>query len=501
LLTVDARSRRWLGLLAALAVFGAPFALFYNLILYHLYIQGGLFLDTGLLASLMWRIGPSLAVPLWWYGEPSYFAVHVAPLMLLLSGVSEVLPITMPQMFACFVGTCHGLLALAIFALLVSDDVVRSGLALLLAVLASIGFASTGLALAIALFPHFELFGAACVLLSFAALAHERWTVAAICFVLALSTREDIGLHAFIFLSVWAAANWWRGVPWPRNRGIVRFAFAGLLYSVVVLVAQHWVFPAQSTFDKIYVGDPPFAHVSWQRLATRLQGWAEVHTSSIALPAVGVVVWAFLTRDPVVVLGYVACIPWAVLQLFSVSDFSGVMLGYYAYPFLVAIAWPLIAGLIRHQQQPVRPGIPGAPIFGMLALVALGLLPVGQLYNPAHIPLPKAFFFPPSAAERTRTDRAVAALAAAPPALGRLQVDSSVAALQPLAFARRDIALFGREPANTLAYFQDGMLAAALSARGNLPGRYHVPGTAIRIDSDRSLEAMQSLGIPLEPLQ
>ena len=323
----NASSRRWLDLLTASAVFGIPFYLFNNLILYHFYIQGGLLIDTGLLGSLMWRIAPSLPVPPW-YGEGSFFAVHIAPLMLLVSAASEVLPLTMPQTFAAFVGICHGLLALAIFALLASGGGVRHGLTLLLAALASIGFACTGLALAIALFPHFEMFGVACLLLSFAALARERWTLGAVWFLLALFTREDVGLHAFVFLSLWAAANWRRDVPWRRNRWIVCFAFAGLFYSAFVMLGQRLVFPGQSTFIAVYVGDPPFGHLSWQRIATRLQGWADAHTSSIALPGLGVVAWAFWKRDPVVLFGYIACIPWAILQLLSVREFSGVMLGY-----------------------------------------------------------------------------------------------------------------------------------------------------------------------------
>lgn len=480
--------------IAALTVFGAPFCLFYNLVLYHFYVQGGLLIDSGLLGSLMWRIAPSMPLPPW-YGQGSFFAVHIAPIMLLTSGVSEILPLTMPQTFAGFVGISHGLLALAIFALLATRNVVHHASVLLLATLVSIGFACTGLPLAIALFPHFELFGAACLLLCLAALARERWTAAIVCLLFALSTREDMGLHAFVFLSIWAAVNWRRDVPWRLNRWIVGFACAGALYSATVLVAQHLAFPGHSSFYTVYVGDPPFAHLSWQRVATRLQGWAKVHTSSIALPALGVAVWAYLKRGAMALLGFVACIPWALLQLLSVREFSGVMLGYYAYPFVVAIAWPLIAGLIR-QQAPERYW---TPTIGMLALVALGLAPIGEIYNLTHIPLPKAFFSPPSVAQQATTDRTVAALAAHPPMLGRLLVDDSVAALEPFAFVRRDVALFARAPADTIAYFRDGMLAASLRGVANLPHHYEVPGTAIQIDTDRSASAILSAGLSLEP--
>ena len=122
------RSSHWVSLSSLIsfgsrsAVFGAPFVAFYNLILHHFHIRGGLFIDAGLLGSLMCRISRSLPTPAW-YGEESFYAVHISALM------REILPFTMSQIFASFVGVSHDLLTMTSFVLLMSDNVHRNSLA------------------------------------------------------------------------------------------------------------------------------------------------------------------------------------------------------------------------------------------------------------------------------------------------------------------------------------------------------------------------------------
>ena len=42
--------------------------------------------------------------------------------------------------------------------------------------------------------------------------------MAVVAFSFAIATREDVGLHAFGFLSVWAGLNWLQGVPSRQSR-------------------------------------------------------------------------------------------------------------------------------------------------------------------------------------------------------------------------------------------------------------------------------------------
>ena len=479
--------------LAASVVFGVPFALFYRLILFHFYVRGSFLLDTGLLASLMWHDTAALTMPPS-IGGFSFFEQHVAPVLVLVSAASYMMPLTMPQLFAAFVGLCHGLLALAAFWLLVSGYGLRRGWPLALAALASVAFAFNGLAIAIVRYPHFETFGAACLLLFFVALVLERRAITVLAFLFAIATREDVGLHAFGFLSVWAGLNWLQGVPWRQSRWIIGFAFAGLAYSAGVLLLQHHAFPNSSAFVRVYLGQPPWSEVSVELVATRLLGWAWLHCA-IIFPAAAAVAWSLRTRNPYIIAAYLACIPWAVLHLLAVSDLAGLMFGYYAYPFLIAMAWPWLAVLIRQRQKATAIGQPVAAAALMLAMVALSLVPVGGRFDPGRLTLPEAFLSPPSPAQQVLTDRVVAAIASWRPALGRLVVDTSVAALLPRAFARDELAGWTDFQANTVVFLAEGYDSKRLSAVPGLPVHEDVPGTAIRIMTDRPATTLRDIGV------
>jgi hypothetical protein len=483
--------------LAGAIVFAVPFILFYRLILFHFYVRGAMLSDTGRLGALMWHNTAALRQPPMLGGE-SFFAVHVAPMLLLVSAISHVLPLSMPQMFASFVGVCHGLLALAVFWLLVDGYGMRRGGPLALAALASGAFAFNGLAIAIARFPHFETLAAACLLLFLVALVLERRAIAIAAFACALATREDVGLHAFGFLAVWLAANRLRGEPWRSDAWIIGFALTGLLYSATVLLAQHVAFPGHSSFARIYLGNPPFAGLTLRRVGGRLLALVKLH-AAILLPAIGTGWWASRTHNPFLLLGYAACIPWTLLNLLASSELAGWMVGYYAFPFLVAMAWPWLAIFIRRRPGP-DPAAATIPLTaGLLAMIAASLLPIGQDWDDeGRMPMPRAFLHAPSVARRALTDHAIAAIAEARPALGRLIVDESVAALSPFAFPSTEIAKATDDEPDTVVFFEHGFDADRLRAAPGLPLRYAVPGTAIRIATDRREQTMRALGIPLE---
>ena len=477
--------------LAASAVFGVPFVLFYRLILFHFYVRGSFLLDTGLLASLMWHDTATLPMPPS-IGGFSFFEQHVSPVLVLVSAASYLLPLTMPQLFAAFVGLCHGLLALAVFWLLVSGYGALRGWPLALAALASVAFAFNGLAIAIVRYPHFETFGAACLLLFFVALVLERRIIAVIAFLFAIATREDVGLHAFGFLSVWIGLNWLQGVPWRQSRWLIGFAASGLVYSASVLLVQHHAFPDSSAFVRVYLGQPPWSQVNAALVASRLLGWAWLHCA-ILFPSAAAVAWSVRTHNPYILAAYVACIPWAVLHLLAVSDLAGLMFGYYAYPFLIAMAWPWLAVLIRQQAAAV--GQPVAAAAWMLAMVALSLVPVGGAFDPGRLTLPEAFLRPPSATQQVLTDRAIAAIASGRPALGRLVVDTSVAALLPRAFHRDELAGWADVSANTVVFLAEGYDAKRLRVVPGLSLHEDVPGTAIRIMTDRPATTLRDIGV------
>ena len=496
---------RWedVGLAAAATLaIGIPFVAFANLVLFQFYARGSFVLDSGLLASLMWHGNAVLTQPAS-LGGGSFFGTHVSLIFLPALALSWCLPFSMPQFFAGFVGFSHALLALAVFWLMVEGFGLRRGVGPWIAALAALGFAFSGLAIAIARYPHFETLIAAFFLLFAVAqvLGHPRLAVAF--FVLGLATREDAGFHYVAVLGLLVTLNVAYGIPLRQQRTELTFALAALFYAIAVMAVQRLVFPDTSAFARVYLGDPPFAHLSAGLIAHRVL-FLVVGRPYILYPALGACIWALRARNPYVVLAFAAGIPWLLLHLLAKSPLAGVLVSYYAFPFLIALAWPLLA-VMRQRQRTGNAGDPTSVIAGFAALLALSFIPGVGIHDPGQLPLPQAFWDPPSRARQAATDRAVAAISAARPMLGRLLVDNSIAALAPNGFTQREVPfLQGNETApseattspDTVVFFAEGYDAQRLRAIADAAGltkRYSMPGTQVHLAARQRLDDVPSL--------
>jgi hypothetical protein len=487
---------------AAMLAIGIPFVAFTNLVLFHFYARGSFVLDTGLLASLTWHSDAALTQPAS-LGGGSFFGTHVSPLFLPVSALSWCLPFSMPQFFAGFVGLSHALLALAVFWLLAEGYGLRRGVGPWIAALAALGFAFSGLAIAIARYPHFETLIAAFFLLFAVAevLGHRRLAVGF--FVLGLATREDAGFHYVAILGLLVTLNVACGVPLRQQRTESSFALAALFYAIAVMAVQRLVFPDTSALARVYLGDPPLAHLSAGLIANRMLFFV-VGRPYILYPALGACIWALRARNPYVVLAFAAGIPWLLLHLLAKSPLAGTLVSYYAFPFLIALAWPLLA-VMRQRQRTENPGDPTSAIAGFAALLALSFFPAVGIHDPGQLPLPRAFWDPPSRAQQAATDRAAAAISAARPMLGRLLVDNSIAALAPHGFAQSEVPFLqgnGTAPSeatsspDTVAFFAEGYDAQRLRAIADAAGltrRYAMPDTQIHLAARQRLEGVPSL--------
>jgi hypothetical protein len=468
--------------LAGIVAVAVPFVAFAELVLAHFYARGSFLLDAGLFAGLLWHGDAALTVPDS-LGGGSFFASHAVPIFVPLTALSRILPLSLAEFFAAFVGLCHALLALAVFWALTGMQDVRRGAAAWMACALALGFAFSGLALAIARYPHFETLIAACFLLFAVALRQGRIWLAVLCFAVGLATREDAGLHYAGVLVLLVLLARWRGEEWRAQRVAVGFAVAGVLYAVAAMAVQRGVFHGGGAFARVYLGDPPYAHLTARVLFERF-AYLVLARPYIVLPALAAAVWAVRARNAAIVLGYAASLPWLVLNLLAASPLAGGLASYYAFPFLIGLGWPALAA---------RPGRATVPAFA--AMLALSFVPSAQLHDPGRLDLPADFLTAPPRGEREAVDSAVTALAAARGGLGRLLVDQSVAALAPYAFAKAEIPMFAEDgPADTVIYMQRGYDGEALAARGTaLPFHYAVPGTNLRVDSDRRLDADSGL--------
>jgi len=204
------------------------------------------------------------------------------------------------------------------------------------------------------------------------------------------------------------------------------------------------------------------------------------------------------------VLAFAASIPWVLVHLLAKSPLAGMLVSYYAFPFLIALAWPLL-GVMRQRQRTGNAGEPTSVIVGFATLLALSFLPGIGLHDPGQLPLPQAFWDPPSRARQVATDRAVTAISAARPMLGRLLVDNSIAALAPNGFVQAEVPfLQGNETApseattspDTVVFFAEGYDARRLRAIADAAGltkRYAMPGTQVHLAARQRLEEIPSL--------
>lgn len=480
-----------MGLLAV-----APAFLGYaNVVLNHFYRYGAVLLDTGLLADLAWH-HPLTLPGTWLIGNQSFFTVHIAPIFVLLSALSWLVPVTMAQWFALFTGVAQALPAAAVYWLLVAEYRLRHGWSLAAAALVAIAFSFNGLAIAQVRYPHFEILLAASLMLFLVAWWRERFAAAALFFVLCLMCREDAGFHIAAVLAAAVALRWRDGMTLSAQRPALIFLTLGLLYSIAAVLLGMALAPGPSSLARVYFGTPPFAHVTALLLATRAAGLVVARTY-IFLPALCAIVWALIARNPYLLVGYIAFIPWTVLHLLAKSDLAGTFSSYYAFPYLIAMFWPLLGWRMR----PTGPS--WQPLLGFSVMILASFTALSVQHNPSHVPLFAGFLDPPSFAEQARIERAMAAIADRGASLGRVVAGDSVAALRPETF-RADETLWGgpQSHADTLLYFagdRDAAAMASLAARFGLAGRFAVSGTPMRLVTDRTAATLGGLAPLLAP--
>jgi hypothetical protein len=489
----------------ALVVAGVPFAAYTVLVLHHFYVAGGFFYDSGLLTFLLSEPDPHLPTP-HIFGGGSFFATHVTPIFVAVALVRHLLPVTDTQFFAGFTGLCHALPGVGVFWLLHSGLGLRRPLGAAVAATVALAFSFNGLALAIARYPHFEILIVGTFILFSAALIHRRLVVAVICFGICLATREDAGFHLFAVLFLLLLLNRRRGVSWQEQRPEMVFALIALLYSITVLRLQLTLNTGQSSFARIYLGDPPFGTLNFVVAIERLLGWT-LYRTYIVLPAITAVLWALRARNPYIVLGYVAFLPWALLHLIAQSDLAGTLSGYYAYPFMIASFWPLVGVLLNQRLRECRKPV-AVPVLAFCAMIAGSFAAVSRQANPGHLEFPRSLLSPPSLICQEMTDRAIELLARSKPELGVVLVDGSVLALAPDGYAYSETVWGARTSRpDTVIYFAHGYEAGAartIASAAGLDHHYLAPSTSIRLATDRRLDPLSPLAalfIPAQPLE
>jgi hypothetical protein len=331
---------RWAGLAAVSLI---AFILARTAVL-NLFFTTGDLRDPGWIAFVTWRNGWRLHGPLGFPGP--FFSEHIMPVLWLTDAVSYLLPLDRYDYYAALLGVAYAVFAAGVFTAWQLSDAritparaVAAAFVALAATFSAVGVVALGL-------PHPEMAIPACAVWFLISLAKHARPGAACWFAACLSIREDAGFHLLTILLPWICIMLWRGRRVSHATGwLIGFATAALLYSSVAFVAKRIEFPAGDILWRSYLGQPPLHHVTSRLMLDRIRYYL-TDLTFVSLPFLISLIWASISRNPLLPVGYVAAVPWLLLSAIAVHATPGSLSYYYGFPFWLALAWPLIGSRV-----------------------------------------------------------------------------------------------------------------------------------------------------------
>jgi hypothetical protein len=324
-------------------VFLIPF-LAYNIYIWNdFYNSGALFLDTGWFASLMYKNGLALINPDF-FNNGSFLNTHFSPFLIVWSLFSYLWPLGMPSWFALYFGLAFALMSVGAYSNLVRGEQF-SWPSFACAAVTAIAIPFSTLAYDIASFPHYEVMIPGLAFIGLGLLFSGRTKTAMAMLILTCSVREDAGFHIVAILGLVIVLRKIQGESWRSMIPLISCGMLVFFLSIAAILAQKFFFHGDNALSAVYMGNPPYAHLSSELILTRIRWLWEWRPSLFIAPLV-TFTWAVLARNPYIVLGYVAYIPWTVFNLTASLSPAGHLSSYYSYPYLIALMWPIIGSQI-----------------------------------------------------------------------------------------------------------------------------------------------------------
>lgn len=315
---------------------------YHQVFLHSYYVAGPYLYDTELFNYIVGPHGAGLRMPPV-ISMPSFFYVHISPILLPFSAISSLLGLREIQPLEMVL--ILGFSGAAVAAFVVVQYYLRplgAIVSMALAAVFAVAFALCGTMQSTASYPHIEILYVAPAAISLLLIFHRHLRWAWVAFMATLFVREDAGLHMACILGAYLvlAAIAERGVP-ERTKDIAPFLIVALAYPAFVLLAQNAFLPIESNFARIYSGKPAYAHLTADFLAHRFD--VMLSRQSHALLLLGASLVPFLLRPRWTALtGIVAAIPWFVASVTAVTEAAGSLSLYYAFPFLVLSLVPYV---------------------------------------------------------------------------------------------------------------------------------------------------------------
>ena len=329
-----------------------PTILYTNYVIYYFYTGRATLLDAGWFSylsthSLSW----SITNPPVLYSAKSggsFLTTHISPFFHLLSLLYDKLLSFIPAdiYFALFIGISYGVISLAIFIagvrLLPKVNLIYISILTLISILTSLNGAS----LALIGFPHIEIAIPSFILLfiSLYFSGYKKLSIVSLLFLLLI--REDAGLHltALLLMIILIQLLYLRSLK-RLDYTLIGVAIFSLIYSLTVIFIQKHYFPGDNALARIYLGNPPFAHLSADFIKHRLN-FIINNREYLYLPALATLMISLISRNLFLLASLLATIPWMALSLIAVTNMPGTLSNYYTFPLIIMLSWPIPAFLI-----------------------------------------------------------------------------------------------------------------------------------------------------------
>ncbi len=495
-----------------------------NYIVNQFYVSGSQ-VDTYLYSTLFWHCDLMQNIP-GNYVRGSYLRLHFSFFSLIPCAVSHILPVERIAYLGSVMGTLHAFLGSVMMLLLHLLWPQRSAGAVFLKALAGFAFSLNICAQAVLSQAHVELAAPPLLLLFLLALVLRKHVAAGLALILAFSVREDVGFHLFGLMFLVLAVDWVRGLRGREQATWAIYALIAFAYSVFAFTMMRYAIKDYGNLTNVYLGSNWFSHLTYEKMAGRLTLYLN-ERSWIWISWLVAGAWAVVARNPYIVLGYAAFIPWILLSFIAKSSAAGNLSMHYGYPFLLAGAWPFIA--IMPEFANMR-GIKArnatlVPVVFAFALLLSQQLSINLYRQTVTLGFYKKFFvdvFPPqgSLLAKPALDDLERRLMVSKAELRRIRVDSPVKALAPYAFDDMsyhvDIGKLENKRKKDPESFEvprdiDAIMAyeyllnrpvfRQVAALNNLTYRYWLPGTKVRLFTNFDLSeapTFHQIFLPLE---
>ena len=205
-----------------------------------------------------------------------------------------------------------------------------------LSVLSGILLSLSSFAMGSITYPHPEAIGGVLAGFGIYWLVHEKsgsW----IFFLLAILTREDLGIHIGIvsICSVLLVND----LPKKLRKSFLILGAVSIVSTGLLKIFQIAIFPTtESVFSRTYLGSPPFAILrDPQELIMRISYWIQNNPGILGFYLI-MYLLSKASRSKVFLVPVIASLPWVALNLIAVDPAKQILQLYHSFPFLVYIS-------------------------------------------------------------------------------------------------------------------------------------------------------------------